>query len=34
MLKLFVGHSLGQLRDAYTNVSDEYLINEGNKLNY
>lgn len=32
--KLFVGHSLGQLGSAYTDVSDEYLINEGNKLKY
>jgi hypothetical protein len=32
--KLFVGHSLGQLGNAYTCVSDEYLIKEGEKLNY
>lgn len=32
--KLFVGHSLGELANAYTDVSDEYLIKEGNKLNY
>lgn len=32
--KLFVGHSLGELGNAYTDVSDEYLIKEGNKLKY
>lgn len=32
--KLFVGHSLGELGNAYTDVSDEYLLKEGNKLNY
>ena len=32
--KLFVGHSLGQLGNAYTDVSDEFLINEGNKIKY
>ena len=32
--KLFVGHSLGQLANVYTDVSDEYLIKEANKLNY
>ena len=32
--KLFVGHSLGQLGNAYTDVSDEYLMKEGEKLNY
>ena len=32
--KLFVGHTLGKLGDTYTDVSDEYLIIEGNKLNY
>lgn len=32
--KLFVGHSLGQLGNAYTDVSDEYLLKEGKKLNY
>ena len=32
--KLFVGHSLGELGNAYTDVSDEYLLKEGKKLNY
>ena len=32
--KLFVGHSLGELGNAYTDVSDEYLLKEGNKLKY
>ena len=32
--KLFVGHSLGELGNAYTSVSDEYLLKEGEKLKY
>ena len=32
--KLFVGHSLGELGNAYTDVSDEFYMREGNKLNY
>ena len=33
-MKEFVGHSLGQLGNAYTDLSEEYLLQEGAKLLY
>lgn len=32
--KLFMGHTLGKLGNAYTDISDEWLLSEGNKLDY
>lgn len=32
--KRFMGHSLGALGNAYTDLSDEYLIQQGNKIKY
>lgn len=33
-LSEYVGHSLGAIGNAYTDLSDEYLLNEGKKLDF
>lgn len=34
VIGVFMGNSIGKLKDAYTSFSDDYLLKEGEKLNY